>query len=73
MKKAIVNRQMSGLVKTRFVRPSDEQIINVFDKEFSNEKVSKFSLNSKVGTLILNQYLDTQLQRVRFMSKIKTQ
>ena len=44
---------MSGLVKTRFVRPSDEQMINVFDKEFSNEKVSKFSLNSKVETLIL--------------------
>ena len=40
-------------MKTRFVRPSDEQMINVFDKEFSNEKVSKFSLNSKVKTLIL--------------------
>ena len=40
-------------MKTRFVRPSDEKMINVFDKEFSNEKVSKFSLNSKVKTLIL--------------------
>ena len=43
----------SGFGKTRFMRPSDEQMINVFDKEFSNEKVSKFSLNSKVKTLIL--------------------
>ena len=31
------------ICKTRFVRPSDEQIINVFDKEFWNEKISKLT------------------------------